>query len=75
MFQKKIEKLFDPGFENHDSPGNAATLYRSERNMQYGPSLSPLRAFSHIDHLNILCKLGKIAKGCINNAELWYKGE
>ncbi|XP_017332305.1 SANT and BTB domain regulator of class switch recombination isoform X3 [Ictalurus punctatus] len=28
VFQKKIEKLFDPGFENHDSPGNAATLYR-----------------------------------------------
>ncbi|KAK3538295.1 hypothetical protein QTP70_035062, partial [Hemibagrus guttatus] len=28
LFQKKIEKLFDPSFENHDSPGNAATLYR-----------------------------------------------
>ncbi|XP_053093632.1 SANT and BTB domain regulator of class switch recombination [Pangasianodon hypophthalmus] len=29
VFQKKIEKLFDnQGFENHDSPGNAATLYR-----------------------------------------------
>ncbi|KAI5622822.1 hypothetical protein C0J50_17700, partial [Silurus asotus] len=28
VFQKKIEKLFDPGFESHDSPGNAATLYR-----------------------------------------------
>lgn len=48
VFQKKIEKLFDPGFENHDSPGNAATLYRLER--------SPVRAFEHIEHLNILCK-------------------
>ncbi|XP_072546219.1 SANT and BTB domain regulator of class switch recombination isoform X2 [Salminus brasiliensis] len=28
LFQKKIEKLFDPDYENHDSPGNAATLYR-----------------------------------------------
>uniref|UniRef100_W5K0H6 SANT and BTB domain regulator of CSR n=1 Tax=Astyanax mexicanus TaxID=7994 RepID=W5K0H6_ASTMX len=28
LFQKKIEKLFDPNYENHDSPGNASTLYR-----------------------------------------------
>ncbi|TSU37056.1 hypothetical protein Baya_12880 [Bagarius yarrelli] len=28
VFQKKIEKLFDPCFKNPDSPGNAATLYR-----------------------------------------------
>ncbi|XP_062863595.1 SANT and BTB domain regulator of class switch recombination isoform X2 [Trichomycterus rosablanca] len=28
LFQKKIEKLFDPEYENHDSPGCAATLYR-----------------------------------------------
>ncbi|XP_066528340.1 SANT and BTB domain regulator of class switch recombination isoform X2 [Hoplias malabaricus] len=26
LFQKKIEKLFDPNYENKDSPGNAATL-------------------------------------------------
>ncbi|XP_061084376.1 SANT and BTB domain regulator of class switch recombination isoform X2 [Conger conger] len=28
LFQKKIERLFDPDYRNHDSPGNAATLYR-----------------------------------------------
>ncbi|KAJ8360081.1 hypothetical protein SKAU_G00166060 [Synaphobranchus kaupii] len=28
LFQKKIEMLFDPDYKNHDSPGNAATLYR-----------------------------------------------
>uniref|UniRef100_A0A8C0YA46 SANT and BTB domain regulator of CSR n=1 Tax=Cyprinus carpio carpio TaxID=630221 RepID=A0A8C0YA46_CYPCA len=28
LFQKKIERLFDHGYENHDSPGNASTLYR-----------------------------------------------
>uniref|UniRef100_A0AAR2M6J1 SANT and BTB domain-containing protein n=1 Tax=Pygocentrus nattereri TaxID=42514 RepID=A0AAR2M6J1_PYGNA len=28
LFQKKIEKLFDPDYENPDSPGKAATLYR-----------------------------------------------
>ncbi|XP_042560732.1 uncharacterized protein KIAA1841-like [Clupea harengus] len=28
LFQKKIERLFDPDHENPDSPGNAATLYR-----------------------------------------------
>ncbi|KAG9344187.1 hypothetical protein JZ751_010856 [Albula glossodonta] len=28
LFQKKIERLFDPDYENHDSPGNAMTLYR-----------------------------------------------
>ncbi|KAL2083175.1 hypothetical protein ACEWY4_020948 [Coilia grayii] len=28
LFQKKIERLFDPEYNNLDSPGNAATLYR-----------------------------------------------
>uniref|UniRef100_A0A672KSG3 SANT and BTB domain regulator of CSR n=1 Tax=Sinocyclocheilus grahami TaxID=75366 RepID=A0A672KSG3_SINGR len=28
LFQKKIERLFDRGYQNHDSPGNASTLYR-----------------------------------------------
>ncbi|KAJ3610576.1 hypothetical protein NHX12_022668 [Muraenolepis orangiensis] len=28
LFQKKIERLFDPNYENRDSPGNASTLYR-----------------------------------------------
>ncbi|XP_039593905.1 uncharacterized protein KIAA1841 homolog isoform X1 [Polypterus senegalus] len=28
LFQKKIERLFDPEFKNPDSPGNAASLYR-----------------------------------------------
>uniref|UniRef100_A0A8C5F9Z3 SANT and BTB domain regulator of CSR n=1 Tax=Gadus morhua TaxID=8049 RepID=A0A8C5F9Z3_GADMO len=28
LFQKKIERLFDPSFDNRDSPGNASTLYR-----------------------------------------------
>ncbi|KAG5831088.1 uncharacterized protein KIAA1841 homolog isoform X1 [Anguilla anguilla] len=28
LFQKKIERLFDPDYKNRDSPGNAATLYR-----------------------------------------------
>ncbi|XP_030642896.1 uncharacterized protein KIAA1841 [Chanos chanos] len=28
LFQKKIERLFDPDYQNRDSPGNAATLYR-----------------------------------------------
>ncbi|CAG10202.1 unnamed protein product, partial [Tetraodon nigroviridis] len=28
LFQKKIERLFDPGYQNRDSPGNASTLYR-----------------------------------------------
>ncbi|XP_048047177.1 SANT and BTB domain regulator of class switch recombination isoform X1 [Megalobrama amblycephala] len=28
LFQKKIERLFDHGYHNHDSPGNASTLYR-----------------------------------------------
>ncbi|XP_016377723.1 uncharacterized protein KIAA1841 isoform X1 [Sinocyclocheilus rhinocerous] len=28
LFQKKIERLFDHGYQNHDSPGNASTLYR-----------------------------------------------
>ncbi|KAJ8248029.1 hypothetical protein GJAV_G00237410 [Gymnothorax javanicus] len=28
LFQKKIERLFDPEYKNRDSPGNAATLYR-----------------------------------------------
>lgn len=28
LFQKKIERLFDPDFQNHDSPQNASTLYR-----------------------------------------------
>ncbi|KAJ8402676.1 hypothetical protein AAFF_G00363480 [Aldrovandia affinis] len=28
LFQKKIEQLFDPDYKNHDSPCNAATLYR-----------------------------------------------
>uniref|UniRef100_A0AAY4DPJ2 SANT and BTB domain-containing protein n=1 Tax=Denticeps clupeoides TaxID=299321 RepID=A0AAY4DPJ2_9TELE len=28
LFQKKIERLFDHDFNNPDSPGNAATLYR-----------------------------------------------
>ncbi|XP_036402820.1 uncharacterized protein KIAA1841 homolog [Megalops cyprinoides] len=28
LFQKKIERLFDPDFKNPDCPGNAATLYR-----------------------------------------------
>ncbi|XP_051503147.1 SANT and BTB domain regulator of class switch recombination isoform X1 [Myxocyprinus asiaticus] len=28
LFQKKIERLFDPDYQNHDSPGNASTMYR-----------------------------------------------
>ncbi|XP_048864337.1 SANT and BTB domain regulator of class switch recombination isoform X1 [Brienomyrus brachyistius] len=28
LFQKKIERLFDPDYRNPDSPGNASTLYR-----------------------------------------------
>lgn len=28
LFQKKIERFFDPDYENPDSPGSAATLYR-----------------------------------------------
>uniref|UniRef100_A0A3B5LDL6 SANT and BTB domain regulator of CSR n=1 Tax=Xiphophorus couchianus TaxID=32473 RepID=A0A3B5LDL6_9TELE len=28
LFQKKIERLFDPNHQNKDSPGNASTLYR-----------------------------------------------
>ncbi|XP_051579581.1 SANT and BTB domain regulator of class switch recombination-like isoform X2 [Myxocyprinus asiaticus] len=28
LFQKKIERLFDPDNQNHDSPGNASTLHR-----------------------------------------------
>uniref|UniRef100_A0A672KCF6 SANT and BTB domain regulator of CSR n=1 Tax=Sinocyclocheilus grahami TaxID=75366 RepID=A0A672KCF6_SINGR len=28
LFQKKIERLFDHGYQNHDSPGNSSTLYR-----------------------------------------------
>lgn len=28
LFQKKIERLFDPYYKNHDSPHNASTLYR-----------------------------------------------
>ncbi|XP_066552973.1 SANT and BTB domain regulator of class switch recombination [Amia ocellicauda] len=28
IFQKKIERLFDPEYKNPDSPGDAATLYR-----------------------------------------------
>ncbi|XP_035771343.1 uncharacterized protein KIAA1841 homolog [Neolamprologus brichardi] len=28
LFQKKIERLFDPNYQNRDSPGNASTLYR-----------------------------------------------
>uniref|UniRef100_A0A3Q2QWU0 SANT and BTB domain regulator of CSR n=1 Tax=Fundulus heteroclitus TaxID=8078 RepID=A0A3Q2QWU0_FUNHE len=28
LFQKKIERLFDPNQQNKDSPGNASTLYR-----------------------------------------------
>uniref|UniRef100_A0A3Q3WE70 SANT and BTB domain-containing protein n=1 Tax=Mola mola TaxID=94237 RepID=A0A3Q3WE70_MOLML len=28
LFQKKIERLFDPSCQNRDSPGNASTLYR-----------------------------------------------
>ncbi|KAM6956246.1 SANT and BTB domain regulator of class switch recombination [Aplochiton taeniatus] len=28
LFQKKIECLFDPNYQNRDSPGNASTLYR-----------------------------------------------
>ncbi|KAM3863144.1 SANT and BTB domain regulator of class switch recombination [Diretmus argenteus] len=28
LFQKKIERLFDPDYQNRDSPGNASTLYR-----------------------------------------------
>ncbi|XP_061914810.1 SANT and BTB domain regulator of class switch recombination isoform X1 [Entelurus aequoreus] len=28
LFQKKIESLFDPNYQNRDSPGNASTLYR-----------------------------------------------
>ncbi|KAK7901283.1 hypothetical protein WMY93_018052 [Mugilogobius chulae] len=28
LFQKKIERLFDPLCKNRDSPGNASTLYR-----------------------------------------------
>lgn len=31
LFQKKIERLFDPDYENPDSPGSAATLYRSDK--------------------------------------------
>nr|XP_057916954.1 SANT and BTB domain regulator of class switch recombination isoform X2 [Doryrhamphus excisus] len=28
LFQKKIERLFDPDYQNRDSPRNASTLYR-----------------------------------------------
>uniref|UniRef100_A0A3B4YBB6 SANT and BTB domain regulator of CSR n=1 Tax=Seriola lalandi dorsalis TaxID=1841481 RepID=A0A3B4YBB6_SERLL len=28
LFQKKIERLFDPVYQSRDSPGNALTLYR-----------------------------------------------
>ncbi|XP_074532714.1 SANT and BTB domain regulator of class switch recombination isoform X2 [Halichoeres trimaculatus] len=28
LFQKKIERLFDPNYTSKDSPGNASTLYR-----------------------------------------------
>ncbi|XP_017293449.1 uncharacterized protein KIAA1841 homolog isoform X2 [Kryptolebias marmoratus] len=28
LFQKKIEHLFDPRYQNKDSPGNASTLYK-----------------------------------------------
>ncbi|KAM6923304.1 SANT and BTB domain regulator of class switch recombination isoform 3-T3 [Lycodopsis pacificus] len=28
LFQKKIERLFDPNYQGRDSPGNASTLYR-----------------------------------------------
>ncbi|XP_053292473.1 SANT and BTB domain regulator of class switch recombination isoform X2 [Pleuronectes platessa] len=28
LFQKKIERLFDPSYQSRDSPGNASTLYR-----------------------------------------------
>lgn len=28
LFQKKIERLFDPNHKSRDSPGNASTLYR-----------------------------------------------
>ncbi|KAL4594140.1 hypothetical protein GN956_G26147, partial [Arapaima gigas] len=28
LFQKKIERLFEPNYKNPDSPGNASTLYR-----------------------------------------------
>uniref|UniRef100_A0A671VJR6 SANT and BTB domain regulator of CSR n=1 Tax=Sparus aurata TaxID=8175 RepID=A0A671VJR6_SPAAU len=28
LFQKKIERLFDPNYQSRDSPGNASTLYR-----------------------------------------------
>ncbi|KAF7663816.1 hypothetical protein LDENG_00198030 [Lucifuga dentata] len=28
LFQKKIERLFDPNYRSRDSPGNASTLYR-----------------------------------------------
>uniref|UniRef100_I3J4D5 SANT and BTB domain regulator of CSR n=1 Tax=Oreochromis niloticus TaxID=8128 RepID=I3J4D5_ORENI len=28
LFQKKIERLFDPNYRNRDSPGNASILYR-----------------------------------------------
>nr|XP_020478953.1 uncharacterized protein KIAA1841 homolog isoform X2 [Monopterus albus] len=28
LFQKKVERLFDPCYLNRDSPGNASTLYR-----------------------------------------------
>ncbi|XP_056292101.1 SANT and BTB domain regulator of class switch recombination isoform X2 [Pseudoliparis swirei] len=28
LFQKKIERLFDPDYQGRDSPGNASTLYR-----------------------------------------------
>lgn len=64
IFQKKIEKLFDACLENHDSPGNAATLYRSD--MQYGSPFSLLRAFQHTGLLTILSNVGKIAKDCFN---------
>uniref|UniRef100_A0AAQ4NR89 SANT and BTB domain regulator of CSR n=1 Tax=Gasterosteus aculeatus aculeatus TaxID=481459 RepID=A0AAQ4NR89_GASAC len=28
LFQKKIERVFDPNYRSRDSPGNASTLYR-----------------------------------------------
>ncbi|KAM8859027.1 SANT and BTB domain regulator of class switch recombination isoform 2-T4 [Spinachia spinachia] len=28
LFQKKIERIFDPNYRGRDSPGNASTLYR-----------------------------------------------
>ncbi|XP_047458198.1 SANT and BTB domain regulator of class switch recombination isoform X2 [Mugil cephalus] len=28
LFQKKIERLFDPNYQSRDSPGNASSLYR-----------------------------------------------